>query len=124
MAVSKAKEFLEIRISLFAIGKGSCPQHFNSCYCDCTRGPIRECRGPLQSGIFQAPHWGLNPQQTWNIPQTTDPNGSQFGLHPQSFCYTPKLKILEKACLQCNGCMAMGISAHEKNIEMKIFKTK
>jgi hypothetical protein len=29
------------------------------------------------------------------IPRT--PYGSQFGLHPQSFCYTPKLKILEKS---------------------------
>jgi hypothetical protein len=43
--------------------------------------------------FFQTPIGGLNPQQTCNTPNhRITRSGSQFGLHPQSFCYTPQVE--------------------------------
>jgi hypothetical protein len=51
-------------------------------------------------GIFPGPPIGVNPQQICNTPKAQTPNGSQFGLHPQSFCYTSSWKSWKKACSQ------------------------
>jgi hypothetical protein len=53
------------------------------------------------AGIFpNPPTEGLNPQPTFNIPSKPEtPNGFSVWPAPQSFCYTPKLKIVEKSLL-------------------------
>jgi hypothetical protein len=51
--------------------------------------------------FFQTPsHWGVKPSSRLVTPPNhRSPIGSQFCLHPQSFCYTSKLKILENSLL-------------------------